>query len=367
METLLMNHQLHGVLAMVSAVFYIILFSALATANATLSRNHPTAFASNYIAAKSYNSFATSSYPTSLPASILEADALNLKAPPSSSLTNNNLFQKTNVKSCSLPVPHPDIWKRCFDVHINASSSNPFWYSLANSVMGKRNKDTAHGIVKDVEVIFEDPVIGAHALLDKCGLITQQDNTNQPTTLPDTIMKEQETLDHLTKVLSYYQSIVSSDDESRQKSCKARIVSTVGSIGTKCPRWHADHVPVRLVMSLLGPGCEYIPFEREVCYANGVSIQVVNRYALNNLEEDDTAIANELIVPSGQVEIAQTESGEDTVRCAKAGDAVLLMGRGWENENSNVLAAVHRSPRLMAGEKRILLTVDVADWDYSHQ
>jgi hypothetical protein len=230
-----------------------------------------------------------------------------------------------------------------------------------------RRHTMQHGITKDVEVIFEDASVGAQMLMDECGLITNQVDTNQSTQyLPEIFMKEQ-TKEHLTAVLSHYQSIVSSKDKSNLKRCKARVVSTTGSIGTKCPRWHADHVPVRLVMSIIGPGCECIPFEMEATAASDETIRVVNRHALNNLEDDDTSIANELIVPTDHLQLAKKLFNKDVITCAKPGDAVLLMGKGWEDESDDVLAAVHRSPILNEGEKRILLTVDVADWDYSHQ
>jgi hypothetical protein len=120
-------------------------------------------------------------------------------------------------------------------------------------------------------------------------------------------------------------------------------------------------------MSIIGPGCEFIPFEMEKILAGDDTIRVVNRHALNNLDDDDTSIANELIVPTDNLQRAKKLFNKDIITCAQPGDAVLLMGRGWEDDSDDVLAAVHRSPILNEGEKRILLTVDVADWDYSHQ
>jgi hypothetical protein len=99
---------------------------------------------------------------------------------------------------------------------------------------------------------------------------------------------------------------------------------------------------------------------------NDQVVQVVNRNALNNLEDDHTTRANDVIVPRHLLEIAKTQ-GKEVVRSAHEGEAVLLVGRGWEEEDGNVLAAVHRSPKMRDGEKRILLTVDVANWDYRHQ
>lgn len=137
-----------------------------------------------------------------------------------------------------------------------------------------------------------------------------------------------------------------------ENSCsiaKARIVSSRGCIGQKCPRWHVDHVPLRLVASLTGPGCVYIPHENEIKYPESV-----NRTALNGLDIEDSNEANNLICPRHQSEV---------VVSAKVGDAVFLMGRSWESLDSDVKAAPHMSPALKAGQPRVLLTVDVVPHD----
>ncbi|KAL3756143.1 hypothetical protein ACHAWU_005647 [Discostella pseudostelligera] len=271
--------------------------------------------------------------------------------------------------------------------------------------------------------------------------------------------EEMETIDHLANVLSYFQSIVSTTSSSSSSSpndndeaeicdnhnnhhhrqqkekevpCVARIVSTIGKSGTKCPRWHADHVPVRLVMSLRGPGCEYVQEESVgvgVCGGGDgkgrigstggsnnryhESEVMVNRHALNNLDEEDTTKANNVIVktsvpttrssslPSTSTSSTLIKHAKDGSCCddgehgnkliakmmhAKEGDAVLLMGKGWEegaelnddaiNEeqltvhdrhdgidcchDNAILAAVHRSPKLKPNQERILLTIDLA-------
>ncbi|KAL7523647.1 hypothetical protein ACHAXR_000269 [Thalassiosira sp. AJA248-18] len=200
-------------------------------------------------------------------------------------------------------------------------------------------------------------------------------------------MAETETLKHLTNVLSYFQSVAAPPNSPNVK-CIARIVSTVGSVGTKCPRWHADHIPVRLVMSILGPGCEYIP-ENVSKDNDHHRPRVVNRRALNNLDEDDTVKANDIIVAPQLLSDAEQRlnDGDKMIHHAKEGEAVLLMGRGWEDATNTlmreksesatdnigesiesptdkVLAAVHRSPTLSPGQERILLTVDLVDWEY---
>jgi hypothetical protein len=276
-----------------------------------------------------------------------------------------------------MPVPHPEIWKQCFEntSHRNEVKEESLWDLVAHNFFIKQHESLSQRIVTDVEVTFDDPSVGAQLLLEKCGLLSQRnlsigsgnkhndDNSQQTATiLPEIDMKEQQTLHHIAKILSYYQSVISPNNE--KTTCRARIVSSLGSSGTKCPRWHADHVPVRLVMSLIGPGCEYIPYEMETLQDGQGIIQVVNRDALNNLEDDDTSKANEVIVPSHLLEVAKHHSKKEIVTCAKEGEAVLLMGRGWQDKDGSILAAVHRSPRMTDGDERILLTVDVAHWDY---
>jgi hypothetical protein len=87
----------------------------------------------------------------------------------------------------------------------------------------------------------------------------------------------------------------------------------------------------------------------------------VDHHALNNLDEDNTDIANDIILPPEYTD-------EAVIKKAEEGEAVLLMGRAWEDSISsdddlknpnNVLATVHRSPMLSPGQERILLTVDL--------
>jgi len=68
----------------------------------------------------------------------------------------------------------------------------------------------------------------------------------------------------------------------------------------------------------------------------------------------------------------RAKKGEEIIQYAKEGEAILLMGKGWEEEdhgdsssaNEGIpLAAVHRSPILKPNQERILLTVDLVDWE----
>eukprot|EP00573_Skeletonema_grethae_P011802 CAMPEP_0201701688 /NCGR_PEP_ID=MMETSP0578-20130828/33622_1 /ASSEMBLY_ACC=CAM_ASM_000663 /TAXON_ID=267565 /ORGANISM="Skeletonema grethea, Strain CCMP 1804" /LENGTH=346 /DNA_ID=CAMNT_0048189059 /DNA_START=30 /DNA_END=1067 /DNA_ORIENTATION=+ len=258
------------------------------------------------------------------------------------------IFQRTNAVSKSFPIPHSDIVWRKFVTPEATNESNrdkSFWEQLLSPAQHSLNDQKQNQLVNDVTVQFDDATTGAQELVEQCQLFTQHcDDTNckQPTLLPENAMMEQEITQHLANVLSYFQSIAG-DNNSNNIKCQARIVSSIGRNGIKCPRWHADHVPVRLVMSIIGPGCEYIPHEVEVMGSGNT--RLVDRNALNTLDEDDTRIANEIIVP------ANLNTGKTIVTSAKEGDAVLLMGRAWEDSatsqegdftiSNNILAAVH--------------------------
>ena len=346
----------------------------------------------------------------------------------------HSIFRDTNAVSKSMPVPHPEHWKRCL-VHTSSSSSNKnktpaqssLWDVAKNLFGATSHEKESRPIINDVSVKFQDPKLGACLLLEQCGVLSSLQNHHHDENgknsceerdcndeksatcqshQPEIIMEEQETLDHLAAVLSYFQSIASAyqspcsslNSNSNLPQCQARIVTTLGPVGTKCPRWHADHVPVRLVMSILGPGCEYIPHENEILLMEPGQTsskgRVVDRSALNHLEEEDTLIANDIIIPPSLVSLAQeklinlqkkdrVDKSEGAImpilKHAKDGEVVLLMGRGWEDiiasdslsengaskyDGSDVLAAVHRSPSLLPNQERILLTVDLVNWDY---
>lgn len=123
-------------------------------------------------------------------------------------------------------------------------------------------------------------------------------------------------------------------------------------------------------MALIGPGCDYIPYELEVHPTNnhGDSVSseerfhVVNRNLLNNIDHEDTTKANDEIVPPNLLKMAEKYYGEPIIQHAKEGEAVILLGKGWEDKH--VLSAVHRSPKMKEGEERILLVVDAVNWDY---
>lgn len=129
----------------------------------------------------------------------------------------------------------------------------------------------------------------------------------------------------------------------------ARIVATRGSPSTKCPAWHQDHVPVRWIQSLVGPGCEWVVLDNNWASTND-----------DDDEEDDESSSlsvdalNQRRVPAGT-----------PTHQAAPGQAVLLVGRLWKdtcrrNDERRLNAVVHKSPSgLPPWQGRVLLTMDV--------
>lgn len=102
-----------------------------------------------------------------------------------------------------------------------------------------------------------------------------------------------------------------------------------------CPRFHVDRVPCRLVTTYAGIATEWLPHI------------AVDRSKLG----------------SGSKGLPDAESGlyeqEDDVQKLDCTDVALLKGESWPgNEGAGL---VHRSPAVPAGQKRLLLTLDVTD------
>ena len=89
-----------------------------------------------------------------------------------------------------------------------------------------------------------------------------------------------------------------------------------------CPRFHVDHVPVRLITTYAGIGSQWL---RE---------GVMDRRQLSQADAE----------PSERIE---------QIHC---GEVALLKGTKWHgNENYGL---IHRSPALKADERRLILTLD---------
>jgi len=134
----------------------------------------------------------------------------------------------------------------------------------------------------------------------------------------------------------------------------ARIVATRGSPSTKCPAWHQDHVPVRWIQSLVGPGCEWVEL------ADKDSWDTAPEDAESEKEEA-SAVMKESVDELNQRRI----DPRTPIHQELPGEAVLLVGRLWDQhcrhaKNQNLTAVVHRSPSgFLQWEGRVLLTMDV--------
>ena len=89
-----------------------------------------------------------------------------------------------------------------------------------------------------------------------------------------------------------------------------------------CPRFHVDHVPVRLITTYAGIGSQWL---RE---------GVMDRRQLSQADAE----------PSERIE---------QIQC---GEVALLKGTKWHGNEGHGL--IHRSPALKADERRLILTLD---------
>ncbi|AZF08164.1 DUF1826 domain-containing protein [Pseudomonas sp. R5-89-07] len=89
-----------------------------------------------------------------------------------------------------------------------------------------------------------------------------------------------------------------------------------------CPRFHVDHVPVRLITTYAGVGSQWL---RE---------GVMDRRRLSQADAEPTERIEQIL----------------------CGEVALLKGTKWHgNENHGL---IHRSPALKANERRLILTLD---------
>ncbi|PYD10714.1 MULTISPECIES: DUF1826 domain-containing protein [Pseudomonas syringae group] len=91
-----------------------------------------------------------------------------------------------------------------------------------------------------------------------------------------------------------------------------------------CPRFHVDHVPVRLITTYGGVGSQWL------------HEGVMDRKQLGHLDAEPTDAAH----------IQQINSGE----------VALLKGERWHGNEG--FGLIHRSPQLLRNERRLILTLD---------
>ncbi len=89
-----------------------------------------------------------------------------------------------------------------------------------------------------------------------------------------------------------------------------------------CPRFHVDHVPVRLITTYAGIGSQWL---RE---------GVMDRRKLSQPDAEPT----------------------DRIEQIQCGEVALLKGTKWHGNEGHGL--IHRSPALKADERRLILTLD---------
>lgn len=110
--------------------------------------------------------------------------------------------------------------------------------------------------------------------------------------------------------------------------CTALGIRVVATTEAMCPRFHVDRVVLRGVMTYLGPGTQYVA----------------------NHEVDRSALG----IP--YVGAPPVERKGAVIWAAQVGDLVLLKGENWPNNTGR--GAVHRSPPVPAGTKRLVVTFD---------
>lgn len=99
-----------------------------------------------------------------------------------------------------------------------------------------------------------------------------------------------------------------------------------------CPKFHVDKVPCRLVTTYQGMATQWLPYE--------LVDQTKLGWGCNGLPDSESGLY-------------QSESDIQQLDC---GDVALIKGTLWKgNENAGL---VHRSPELIANEKRLILTLD---------
>ena len=102
-----------------------------------------------------------------------------------------------------------------------------------------------------------------------------------------------------------------------------------------CPRFHVDRIPCRLVTTYQGIATQWL------------SNNVIDRTKLGTgnggKSDEESGLFNQLSDISNLTQ----------------GDVALLKGENWDESSGGGL--VHRSPAILAGEKRLLLTLDFID------
>lgn len=101
-----------------------------------------------------------------------------------------------------------------------------------------------------------------------------------------------------------------------------------------CPKFHVDRVPCRLITTFVGTATEWLPHDT-------VDRTKLGKGSAGKADEQSGLVQN-----------------PDNIQQLSQANVALLKGELWEgNEGAGL---VHRSPSLLAGERRLLLTLDFA-------
>jgi hypothetical protein len=160
-------------------------------------------------------------------------------------------FREANVVTKFMPIPHQELWRRSLPIPPTSEDRHRKTkkrFGEFPSRLESKERSGAGSVLpllrNDLSVQFDDPAIGAHQLLERCGVITHPSSKNDersPQTSETMRAEETETMEHLARILSFFQSVSAAAKPGPNKNvkCMARVVSTVGSLGVKCPRWHS--------------------------------------------------------------------------------------------------------------------------------
>ncbi len=102
-----------------------------------------------------------------------------------------------------------------------------------------------------------------------------------------------------------------------------------------CPRFHVDRIPCRLVTTYKGIATQWLDHNKTDRTKLGAG----------NLGKPD--------------EISGLFKNTNDINQLTEGDVALLKGENWDDDDGTGL--VHRSPPVVAGERRLLLTLDFID------
>jgi len=211
-------------------------------------------------------------------------------------------FLNSNIYSHKTKIPREQIWERLLPTTLSTSSN---------------------GV--DITTTFSNIDIGVHELINKCKLVLNEGNNSK---------EYKDTSNYLRECLHEFARM------KPNQTYKVRIVSSRGKKGQKCPRWHSDHVSIRLILALHGSG---------VCYASTNNCDCDSDVNASN--ETNTKKANQMM----------EKKFSKSIQYFNTGDYVILMGKQWENCEYGNVAAIHRSPDIIPFQGRVLLTMDVVE------